>query len=87
VYEQRDFQTAVIEKEVKEKTYYYQGEILEYKNKLKIMDYALKDKKTEINLLTNQLKKTQQEMEVMQTRINSYEVICEIFLESLFDNF
>ena len=60
---------------MKEKTYYYQGEILEYKNKLKIMDYALKDKKTEINLLTNQLKKTQQEMEVMQTRINSYEVI------------
>ena len=87
MYEQRDFQTVVIEKEVDEKTYYYQGVILEYKNKLKIMDYALKDKKTEINLLTNQLKKTQQEMEVMQTRINSYEVICEIFLESLFDNF
>lgn len=64
----------MIEKEVKEKTYHYQGEILEHKNQLKIMEYALKDKKTEIALLNNQLKKTQQEMEVMQTRIRSYEL-------------
>lgn len=40
-----------------------------------MMEYTLKDRKTEINLLTNELKKTQQEMEVLQTRIHSYEVI------------
>jgi len=45
-----------------------------------MMEYTLKDKKTEISLLANELKKTQQEMEVLQTRIHSYEVIITVFI-------
>jgi len=59
---------------LKELKYIHQEEIKEYKGKLKMMEYALQNRKTEIDLLNNQTKKMQQELETTQTRLRVYEV-------------
>lgn len=47
---------------------------MDYKTRLKTMEYALQNKKTEMDLLKNQVTKMQQELETTQTRMRAYEV-------------
>ncbi len=59
----------------KELKYIHQEEIKEYRGKLKILEYTIQNKKTENDVLGNQIKKLQQELETTQARLQVYEVM------------
>jgi hypothetical protein len=52
----------------------HQDEILRYKGKLTTLEYELKSKNSQIELIANKLRKTEQELDIVRTRVEQFEV-------------
>ena len=62
------------QKRVRELQHDHQDEILRYKGKLTTLDFELKNKNTQIDILNNKLRKTEQELEMTRTRLGHQDV-------------
>jgi hypothetical protein len=62
------------QKKLKDIQIEHQDEILRYKGKLTTLEYELKSKNSQIELIANKLRKTEQEQEILRARVEHFEV-------------
>ena len=55
-----------LQRRIREMQIEHQDEILRYKGKLTTMEYELRNKNSHIEVITNKLKKTEQELDIVR---------------------
>ena len=64
-----------LQRQIKEIQNEHHDEILQYKGKVTTLEFEVKNKNSQIEVLSSKLKKTDQELEVARNRLQSYEVM------------
>ena len=64
-----------LQRQIKELQNDHHDEVLQYKGKVTTLEFEVKNKTSQIEVLSSKLKKTDQELEVSKNRLQSYEVM------------
>lgn len=63
-----------LQKQMREQQNDHQDEVLQYKGKVTTLDFEVKNKNSQVEVLSSKLRKMEQELEIARNRLHGYEV-------------